>query len=384
MSELTKHIREQDMNDESRRLQEARDGTAAWKKWGPYLSERQWGTVREDYSPGGDAWNFFTHDHARSRAYRWGEDGLAGISDDQQHLCFALALWNGKDPILKERLFGLTNSEGNHGEDVKEYYFYLDSTPTHSYMKYLYKYPQAAYPYADLVETNGGAPATRWSMNCSTPVSSRTIVTSTSSWSMPKPARKTSWCGSQRSTGGRNSRAAYLADTVVSQRLGRWIAPSNRAAENILDHPKRAKDESDPFRLMGFGYRVYKTNDPRAKIMRKALHEVLETVGRHHRDDPLFKVAVELERVALSDDYFVEKRLNANPRLLFGDNVEGARFPDRDVHRAVRDRPHGGLDCALEGDDLRSLAAHRQAAPALYWRNRTHLRADGGSILVVC
>ena len=136
------------------RLEEARQNEKLWKKWGPYLSERQWGTVREDYSPDGDAWNFFTHDHARSRAYRWGEDGLAGISDDQQHLCFALALWNGKDPILKERLFGLTNSEGNHGEDVKEYYFYLDSTPTHSYMKYLYKYPQAAFPYADLVETN--------------------------------------------------------------------------------------------------------------------------------------------------------------------------------------------------------------------------------------
>ncbi len=123
-----------------------------WRKWGPYLSERQWGTVREDYSEGGDAWNYFTHDQARSRAYRWGEDGLAGISDDQQRLCFALALWNGKDPILKERLFGLTNSESNHGEDVKEYYFYLDSTPTHSYMKYLYKYPQAAYPYIDLIE----------------------------------------------------------------------------------------------------------------------------------------------------------------------------------------------------------------------------------------
>ncbi len=136
------------------RLEEAREQKVHWKKWGPYLSERQWGTVREDYSENGDAWNFFTHDQARSRAYRWGEDGLAGISDDKQHLCFALALWNGKDPILKERLFGLTNSEGNHGEDVKEYYFYLDSTPTHSYMKYLYKYPQAAYPYADLVETN--------------------------------------------------------------------------------------------------------------------------------------------------------------------------------------------------------------------------------------
>ncbi|HEY7128821.1 MAG TPA: glucosidase [Nitrospira sp.] len=130
------------------------DDGPAWKRWGPYLSERQWGTVREDYSEGGDAWNYFTHDHARSRAYRWGEDGIAGLSDEEQHLCFALALWNGKDPILKERLFGLTNSEGNHGEDVKEYYFYLDSTPTHSYMKFLYKYPQAAYPYDDLVRTN--------------------------------------------------------------------------------------------------------------------------------------------------------------------------------------------------------------------------------------
>jgi hypothetical protein len=130
------------------------DRETPWKKWGPYLSERQWGTVREDYSADGNAWNYFSHDQARSRAYRWGEDGLAGISDDHQILCFALALWNGRDPILKERLFGLTNSEGNHGEDVKEYYFYVDSTPTHSYMKYLYKYPQAAYPYIDLIDSN--------------------------------------------------------------------------------------------------------------------------------------------------------------------------------------------------------------------------------------
>ena len=142
------------MNREQVRLEESRNKTAPWKKWGPYLSERQWGTVREDYSDSGDAWNYFTHDQARSRAYRWGEDGLGGISDDRQKICFALALWNGRDPILKERLFGLTNSEGNHGEDVKEYYFYLDSTPTHSYMKYLYKYPQAAYPYNDLITTN--------------------------------------------------------------------------------------------------------------------------------------------------------------------------------------------------------------------------------------
>src|SRR5690349_8305310 len=142
------------MEAENRRLEEARAKQAPWRKWGPYLSERQWGTVREDYSDSGDAWNYFSHDQARSRAYRWGEDGLAGISDDRQLLCFALALWNGRDPILKERLFGLNNSEGNHGEDVKEYYFYLDSTPTHSYMKYLYKYPQAEYPYEQLIEGN--------------------------------------------------------------------------------------------------------------------------------------------------------------------------------------------------------------------------------------
>jgi hypothetical protein len=150
---------------ESARLQEARTletlrfqdrgtGRKPWRKWGPYLSERQWGTVREDYSQDGNAWDYFTHDQARSRAYHWGEDGLAGICDDKQLLCFSVALWNGKDPILKERLFGLTNSEANHGEDVKEYYFYLDSTPTHSYMKYLYKYPQAPYPYLDLIQTN--------------------------------------------------------------------------------------------------------------------------------------------------------------------------------------------------------------------------------------
>ena len=139
---------------EQKRLISAREQAVPWKKWGPYLSERQWGTVREDYSEGGDAWNYFTHDQARSRAYRWGEDGIAGLCDENQILCFALALWNGADPILKERMFGLTNSEGNHGEDVKEYYFYLDSTPTHSYMKYLYKYPQGAFPYGDLIETN--------------------------------------------------------------------------------------------------------------------------------------------------------------------------------------------------------------------------------------
>src|SRR4029078_1126720 len=144
-----------ELNPEQTRLLEDREGKAEWKKWGPYLSERQWGTVREDYSSSGDAWNYFSHDNAQYRAYRWGEDGLAGISDNRQLLCFALALWNGRDPILKERLFWLTNSEGNHREDVKEYYFYLDSTPTRSYMKYLYKNPQSPFPYGNLVETGG-------------------------------------------------------------------------------------------------------------------------------------------------------------------------------------------------------------------------------------
>ncbi|MHC9541298.1 MAG: glucosidase [Vulcanimicrobiota bacterium] len=147
-------MKERERTAEEKRLEEAREKKMPWKFWGPYLSERQWGTVREDYSQSGNAWDYFNHDQARSRAYRWGEDGLGGISDEKQRLCFALAMWNGNDPILKERLFGLTNSEGNHGEDVKEYYYYLDSTPTHSYMKYLYKYPQEAYPYDKLVQKN--------------------------------------------------------------------------------------------------------------------------------------------------------------------------------------------------------------------------------------
>ncbi len=142
------------MTKEEKRLQESRERKAHWKRWGPYLSERAWGTVREDYSAHGTAWDHFPHDHARSRAYRWNEDGIAGICDRHQMICFAISLWNGRDPILKERIFGLTGNEGNHGEDVKEYYFYLDSTPTHSYMKYLYKYPQAAFPYGWLVEEN--------------------------------------------------------------------------------------------------------------------------------------------------------------------------------------------------------------------------------------
>src|SRR6185295_13872132 len=139
---------------EDRRLEESRTHVQHWKRWGPYLSERQWGTVREDYSPHGTAWDYFPHEHARSRAYRWGEDGIGGISDRHQLICFALAFWNGKDAFLKERLFGLVPSQSNHGEDVKEYYYYLDSTPTHSYMQFLYKYPQRAFPYEKLIEEN--------------------------------------------------------------------------------------------------------------------------------------------------------------------------------------------------------------------------------------
>src|SRR5262245_53310666 len=141
-------------DEESRRLEESARRVKNWQRWGPYLSERQWGTVREDYSEDGDAWGYFSHDQARSRAYRWGEDGLLGICDRECRLCFAVALWNERDPILKERLFGLTGPEGNHGEDVKECYYYLDSTPTHSYMKALYKYPQGEYPYAQLALEN--------------------------------------------------------------------------------------------------------------------------------------------------------------------------------------------------------------------------------------
>src|SRR5881275_1041351 len=142
------------MNAEQRRIEGNNSQAQRWHLWGPYLSDRQWGTVREDYSVNGDAWNYLPHDHARSAAYRWGEDGLAGWCDDNQQLCFAPAFWNGKDAILKERAFGLSGPEGNHGEDVKEYYFYLDNTPTHSYARYLYKYPQAAFPYGRLLEEN--------------------------------------------------------------------------------------------------------------------------------------------------------------------------------------------------------------------------------------
>ena len=180
------------MTEEEKRLQEAGEHSTDWKKWGPYLSERAWGTVREDYSPDGSAWDYFPHDHARSRTYRWNEDGLLGICERRQYLCFALALWNGHDPILKERLFGLTGPQGNHGEDVKEAYFYLDSTPTHCYMKALYKYPHAAFPYADLVEENARRNRHQPEYELLDTGSLRKTATSMSSWSTPKWARTTS------------------------------------------------------------------------------------------------------------------------------------------------------------------------------------------------
>ncbi len=223
---------------ERKRLEEASSKGVPWKKWGPYLSERQWGTVREDYSENGDAWNFFTHDHARSRAYRWGEDGLGGISDEKQRLCFALALWNGKDPILKERLFGLTNSEANHGEDVKEYYFYLDSTPTHSYMKYLYKYPQAAYPLrrpgGDEPEAHprgDGVRAARYGYLPRGPLLRRLRgIRQGRSGGHPDPDHR-----GQSGTGG--GRAARAADPVVPQRLGNLDRQALREADAQADPP---------------------------------------------------------------------------------------------------------------------------------------------------
>ena len=181
------------MTAEQGRLEEAQEKKVPWRQWGPYLSERQWGAVREDYSEDGNAWDYFNHDQARSRAYHWGEDGLSGISDDKQRLCFALALWNGKDAILKERVFGLTNSEANHGEDVKEYYYYLDSTPTHSYMKYLYKYPQNEFPYLDLINTNRSRSKTDPNTNCSTPGYSMKIDISTCLSNTRRRRRPTCW-----------------------------------------------------------------------------------------------------------------------------------------------------------------------------------------------
>ena len=181
------------MTVEERRLEESRSRRVNWQRWGPYVSERAWGTVREDYSEHGDAWNYLPHDHARSRAYRWNEDGLAGICDRHQRVCFALALWNERDPILKERLFGLSGPEGNHGEDVKEYYFYLDSTPTHSYMRYLYKYPQRSSRTVSSWTRTGAGARRNASSNWWTQACSMAIATSTCSSSTPRWTARTCW-----------------------------------------------------------------------------------------------------------------------------------------------------------------------------------------------
>ena len=222
-------------NAEQERLQAAKNNDVPWRKWGPYLSERQWGTVREDYSENGDAWNFFTHDQARSRAYRWGEDGIAGISDDKQRLCFALALWNGKDPILKERLFGLTNSEGNHGEDVKEYYFYLDSTPTHSYMKMPLQVPPGGVPLRrpgdDEPRAQPGGDGVRAARHRR--LRRRPLLRRLRGVRQGRPGRhpREDHRVQPRAGGGR---AAPAADALVPQRLGvvdRRVQPVPREAE---------------------------------------------------------------------------------------------------------------------------------------------------------
>ena len=208
----------------------SREWDSPWRKWGPYLSERQWGTVREDYSQDGDAWEYFTHDHARSRAYHWGEDGLAGFCDLKQRLCFALALWNGKDPILKERLFGLSNGEGNHGEDVKEYYFYLDSTPTHSYMKWLYKYPQAAFPVRRSRDDECAAARARTSStSSSTPACSTTTATSTSSSNMPSRRRRNASFGSPSTNRGPETATIHLLPTLWFRNTWTLVARHGRS-----------------------------------------------------------------------------------------------------------------------------------------------------------
>ena len=257
----------EDMETEHERLEAARKGVA-WRKWGPYLSERQWGTVREDYSDNGDAWNYFTHDQARSRAYRWGEDGLAGISDDQQRLCFALALWNGNDPDPEGAPLRPHRTGGNHGEDVKEYYFYLDSTPTHSYMKYLYKYPQAAFPYDDLVETNGRRTTRRvWSTNCSTPASSTAIATSTCSSSTPRPARRMSSCGSRSYNRGPdrpNCTCCRRCGSATTGRPGCDGRPRSPSSDKV-DGRGHERGRGDPSAIWG------RTTSP-AKATAAAVH----------------------------------------------------------------------------------------------------------------
>ena len=232
---------------EARRLDEADRLGVPWRRWGPYLSERQWGTVREDYSPTGDAWSSFPHDHARSRAYRWGEDGIAGISDDKQRLCFSLALWNGRDPILKERMFGLTNSEGNHGEDVKEYYFYLDSTPTHSYLSFLYKYPQAEYPYGDLVATNRARSKTDYEYELlDTGDLRRRPLLRRGGRVREGVGRRTCWSGSPSTIEGRTPRRSTSCRRCWFRNTWSWgLDGPSPALHALADRPGIAAEHAD-------------------------------------------------------------------------------------------------------------------------------------------
>ena len=222
---------------EAARLEEVRTGVP-WKQWGPYLSERQWGTVREDYSDNGDAWSYFSHDQARSRAYKWGEDGIAGLCDDRQRLCFGIALWNGVDPILKERMFGLTNAEGNHGEDVKEYYFYLDATPTSSYLKYRYRYPLVEFPYDDLTQRTAHGAETSWSTSWSTPACSTTTAMSMSTSNMPRPRPTTSTYASRSPTAATSRRQVHLLPSLWFRNS--WWMGEPKGALHAPERPGRA------------------------------------------------------------------------------------------------------------------------------------------------
>ena len=234
------------MTAEHKRLDESRTRTAHWKRWGPYLSERAWGTVREDYSADGTAWEYFPHDHARSRAYRWNEDGIAGICDRHQKICFALALWNGRDPILKERLFGLTGNEGNHGEDVKEYYFYLDSTPTHSYMKYLYKYPQADVPVraARRGESRGAARATGVRTARHGRLRRQPLLRRASS-STPRPVAEDILIRITVANRGPEARELHLLPTVWFRNTWSWGKHGDAAARCAVRHRRCARRSCD-------------------------------------------------------------------------------------------------------------------------------------------
>ena len=243
------------MTDEAKRLAEARARTAHWRRWGPFLAERQWGTVREDYSPQGDAWDYFPHDHARSRAYRWGEDGLLGLCDNHQRLCFAVALWNERDPILKERLFGLTGPQGNHGEDVKELYFYLDGTPTHAYMRALYKYPAGGVPVPAPARRERAARARRSrSSSCSTRGSSTRTGTSTWRWSTPRRPSTTSSSASPSPTAGREAAPLHVLPTLWFRNTWAWEAGAPR--------PRLRADAS----AAGMGVGAGRASDARGSI----------------------------------------------------------------------------------------------------------------------